>query len=82
MIGVVAVADMLRENSIEIVKKIHSMGKETILLSGDNKRTANAVAKRVGIKNVLAGVLPQQKAEAIKRLQNENGEKERSGYGV
>ena len=75
LIGVVAVADMLRENSMEMVKKIHSMGKETILLSGDNKRTANAVAKRVGIKNVLAGVLPQQKAEAIKRLQNENGGK-------
>ncbi len=75
LIGVVAVADMLRENSMEMVKKIHSMGKETILLSGDNKRTANAVAKKVGIKNVLAEVLPQQKAEAIKRLQNENERK-------
>ncbi|MDP9016534.1 MAG: heavy metal translocating P-type ATPase, partial [Thermoproteota archaeon] len=75
LIGLVAVADMLRENSMEIVKKIHSMGKETVLLSGDNKRTANAVAKKVGIKNVLAEVLPQQKAEAIKRLQNENERK-------
>lgn len=75
MIGVVAVADVIRENSAEIVKKIHSMGKETVLLSGDNKRTANAVAKKVGIKKVLAEVLPQQKAEEIRRLQNEKGRK-------
>jgi len=75
LIGIIAVADMLRENSIEIVRQIHSMGKETILLSGDNKRTANAIAKKVGIKNVLAEVLPQQKAELIKSLQNEKKRK-------
>ena len=75
MIGVIAVADMLRENSVETVKQIHSMGKETILLSGDNKRTANAIAKKVGIKNVLAEVLPEQKAEKIKSLQNEKKRK-------
>ena len=47
------------------------MGKETILLSGDNERTANAIAKKTGIKNVFSQVLPQEKAEKIKGLQNE-----------
>jgi Cu+-exporting ATPase len=75
MIGVIAVADMLRENSLETVKQLQSMGKETILLSGDNKRTANAIAKKIGIKNVLAEVLPEQKAEKIKSLQNEKKRK-------
>ncbi len=75
MIGGIAVADVLRENSAETVKQLQSMGKETILLSGDNKRTANAIAKKVGIKNVLAEVLPEQKAEKIKSLQNEKMKK-------
>ncbi len=75
MMGLIAVADMLRENSAETVKQLQSMGKETILLSGDNKRTANAIAKKIGIKNVLAEVLPEQKAEKIKSLQNEKKKK-------
>ena len=75
MIGLIAVADMLRENSAETVKQLQSMGKETILLSGDNKRTANAIAKKIGIRNVLAEVLPEQKAEKIKSLQNERKKK-------
>jgi Cu+-exporting ATPase len=75
MVGIIAVADMLRENSVETVKQLQSMGKETILLSGDNKRTANAIAKKIGIKNVLAEVLPEQKAEKIKSLQNEKKKK-------
>jgi Cu+-exporting ATPase len=75
LIGIIAVADTLRQNSMEIVRQIHSMGKETILLSGDNKRTAKAIAKKVGIKSVLAEVLPEQKAETIKSLQNEKKRK-------
>ncbi len=75
LIGIIAVADTLRENSVETVKQLQSMGKETILLSGDNKRTANAIAKKVGIKSVLAEVLPEQKAEKIKSLQNEKKKK-------
>ena len=75
LIGIIAVADTLRENSMEIVRRIHYMGKETILLSGDNKRTAKAIAKKVGIKSVLAEVLPEQKAETIKSLQNEKKRK-------
>ena len=71
LVGLIAVADILRDNSIEIVKQIHSMGKEIILLSGDNERTANAIAKKLGIQNVLAEVLPHQKAEKIKSLQTE-----------
>ena len=46
IIGLVAVADTLRENAVDIVRQLHLMGKETILLSGDNERTANAIAKK------------------------------------
>ena len=69
LVGLIAVADILRDNSIETVKQIHSMGKETVLLSGDNERTANAIAKKLGIQNVLAEVLPHQKVEKIRSLQ-------------
>ena len=71
LVGLIAVADILRDNSIETVKQIHSMGKETVLLSGDNERTAKAIAKKLGIQNVLAEVLPHQKAEKIRSLQTE-----------
>jgi Cu+-exporting ATPase len=71
LVGLIAVADILRDNSIDTVKQIHSMGKETVLLSGDNQRTAKAIAKILGIQNVLAEVLPQQKAEKIRSLQTE-----------
>ena len=71
LIGLIAVADIIRENAIHIVKQIHSMGKEIILLSGDNQRTANSIAQRLGIVNVLAEVLPNEKVNKIIDLQNE-----------
>ncbi len=69
LIGLIAVADTIREDTISIVKKIKSMGKEVILLSGDNQRTTNAIAKQIGIENVFSEMLPQQKVEKIKNLQ-------------
>jgi len=71
LIGLIAVADIIRENAIHIVKQIHSMGKEIILLSGDNQRTVNSIAQRLGIENVLAEVLPHEKVEKIIHLQKE-----------
>ena len=68
----------LRENAVDIVKQLHLMGKEIILLSGDNERTANAIAKKLDIKNVFSQVSPQGKVDKIKDLQNE---KEDCGNG-
>ncbi|MDF0681882.1 MAG: HAD-IC family P-type ATPase [Candidatus Nitrosocosmicus sp.] len=60
LIGLVAVADTIREDAISIVKKIGSMGKEVILLSGDNQRTTQAIANKRGITNIFSEMLPHQ----------------------
>jgi len=69
LIGLIAVADTIRDNAIQIVQYLKSMGKQVILLTGDNKRTAYTIAKKLGIEEVLAEVLPDRKAEEIKKLQ-------------
>jgi len=67
--GVIAVADTLKEHSIEAVRALKAMGIEVIMLTGDNRRTAEAIARQVGVDDVIAEVLPAQKAEVIKDLQ-------------
>jgi Cu+-exporting ATPase len=71
VIGIVAVADTLKENSKEAVEKLLAMDIEVVMLTGDNRRTANAIANSIGIKKVLAEVLPEDKASQIKILQDE-----------
>jgi P-type Cu+ transporter len=75
LIGIIAVADTLRDDAISVVKQIQSMGKQVILLTGDNERTAKAIAKKLNIENVLSDVLPQSKAEKIKNLQEQKDKK-------
>jgi len=69
--GVIAVADTLKEHSIEAVRSLKAMGIEVIMLTGDNRRTAEAIARQVGVDRVIAEVLPAQKADAIKNLQEQ-----------
>jgi len=69
--GIVAAMDTVKENAAEAVKDLKSMNLEVAMLTGDNERTAKAIAAQLGIDNVIANVLPWQKEEAIKKLQGE-----------
>ncbi len=69
MAGVIAIADTLKETSAEAVRQLKSMGIQVVMITGDNKRTAHAIAREIGIDRVVAEVLPQDKAAEVKGLQ-------------
>jgi len=71
VVGIIALADTLKPNAREALEEIQKMGVEAVMLTGDNRRTAEAIAREVGIDRVLAEVLPEHKAQEVKRLQEE-----------
>ncbi|MDR1943311.1 MAG: heavy metal translocating P-type ATPase [Synergistaceae bacterium] len=71
LMGIIAVADVLKQSSAEAVKVLRGMGISVAMITGDNKKTANAIARQVGIDRVLAEVMPQDKSNEVRKLQEE-----------
>jgi Cu+-exporting ATPase len=80
--GMVAVADTIKDSSKEAVRRLQEMGIEVIMMTGDNERTAQAIGKEVGVDAIIAEVLPEGKAEEVKKLQQQGKKVAMVGDGI
>lgn len=81
ILGLIAVADVLKEDSAEAVRQLKAMGLQVVMLTGDNERTARAIGAKAGVDEVIAEVYPQEKAETVRRL-GERGKIAMVGDGI
>ncbi len=82
LVGIIAIEDPIKSTSVEAIAKMKTLGLDVFMLTGDNDRTANAIAQRVGIKNIFAEVLPHQKGEKVAQLQKEGKTVAMVGDGI
>ena len=82
LLGIIAVADTIKETSAAAVSRLHKMGIEVYMITGDNPHTAASVAEKVGIKNVFAGCLPQDKEKWVRQLQRQGKTVAMVGDGI
>lgn len=82
LIGSVSVSDIIRESAKRVVEELHSYGIESVMMTGDNQQVADSVAKEIGIDQVFAEVLPDEKSENVKQLQNDGKRVMMVGDGV
>jgi len=82
LIGAIGIADRLREDAKQAVEEMKRLGLQPVMLTGDNERVAKAVAEKLGMEEVIAGVLPEQKAEVIRKLQREGYRVAMVGDGI